>query len=71
MTTKAWYYSKTVWLNIIAFLILALTLPQLGAVIPTADAPIIALIVALLNGVVRVFFTSTTLTSGSTTTPTA
>lgn len=65
MTTKAWYLSKTVWLNVITFLVLAFTLPQFGAVVPSSWGAAIALTVALLNLILRLFFTTTTITTSS------
>jgi len=50
--------SKVVWLNVIAFVLFVLALPQLGAVIPTGATSWIALITAILNGVLRIFFTA-------------
>ena len=54
--------SKTVWLNLIAFVLLVLSLPQLGDVISASAVPWIALITAVLNGVLRIFFTAQPLT---------
>ena len=54
--------SRTVWLNIIAFVLLVLALPQLGAVVPASAVSWIALITAVLNEILRVFFTAQPLT---------
>ena len=54
--------SKTVWLNFIVFILLVLSLPQLGAVVSAVAVPWIALITAVLNGILRIFFTAQPLT---------
>ncbi len=54
--------SKAFWLNVITVLTLICTLPEFGAVIPSLAVPYIALANAVLNIIVRVFFTSQPLT---------
>jgi hypothetical protein len=63
MIIKSWYTSKTVWVNIIAFVLFVLMLPQFGSVVPASWADYIALLVAVLNGVLRIFFTSQPVTA--------
>ena len=53
MTPKAWYLSRTLWLNALAFIVMALTLPELGALLPPAWRPAIAFVVALANMALR------------------
>jgi hypothetical protein len=60
---KSIFESKTVWLNIIAFILLVLALPQFISVIPAVWIPYIALITAVLNGILRIFFTSQPITA--------
>jgi hypothetical protein len=50
------------WLNAIAFVLMVLALPQFNSIVPENFAPIIALVTAVLNGVLRLFFTSQPLT---------
>lgn len=54
--------SKTIWLNTIAFVLFLVSLPQFGAVLPTVATPWIALLTAVLNGILRLFFTNAPLT---------
>ena len=54
---KAWYESKTLWLNVITALIAVLTLLQDNPVIPPVAQPYILLVVGVLNVVLRVWFT--------------
>jgi hypothetical protein len=63
MTIKSIFASKTVWLNVIAFVLLVLALPQFISVIPVSWIPYIALIAAVLNGILRIFFTSQPVTA--------
>ena len=58
MTIKSPYLSKTMWLNIIGFIVLILALPQLGSVIPVSWVPYDALILAIGNTALRYFSTS-------------
>jgi hypothetical protein len=55
--------SKTVWLNIIAFVLLVLALPQFISIIPASTIPYTALLAAILNGILRIFFTSQPITA--------
>ena len=59
--TTVWYQSRTIWLNVIGIVVEALTLDQLGAVVPPEARPYIALVVGILNIVLRTL-TSTSLT---------
>lgn len=62
-TTTAWYASKTLWLNAISFILVVLALPQFNSIIPATWIPAIAIITAVLNAIVRTFFTSTPITA--------
>jgi major membrane immunogen (membrane-anchored lipoprotein) len=55
METKAFYLSKTFWLNVGTFLALALMLPELGDLIPDSAAKYVAAGNALLNLALRFF----------------
>lgn len=57
---KAWYLSKTLWLNIIGAIILLL---QYAGTINWLPQTTAAEIIAVLNIILRIFFTSTQLTS--------
>ena len=59
---KNLFASKTVWLNAIAFVLFVLALPQFISVIPASWIDYIALITAVLNGVLRIWFTAQPLT---------
>jgi hypothetical protein len=63
MIIKPWYTSKAVWLNVVTFILLVLALPQFISVIPVSWIPYIALTSAVLNGVLRLFFTSQPITA--------
>jgi hypothetical protein len=70
---KSIFASKTMWLNAIAFVLLVLALPQFISVVPAAWIPYIALITAVLNGILRLWYTNQPITQisvDSTTTPT-
>lgn len=54
--------SKTMWLNAIAFVLMLVALPQFISVLPASTIPFVALITAILNGVLRLFFTNTPIT---------
>jgi hypothetical protein len=50
---KVWYLSRTLWLNAIAFVVAVLTLPNLGAVVPSSWLPGIGLLTAIGNMALR------------------
>lgn len=54
-----WYNSKTVWFNIVTGILALLAFPQLISIIPAAAEPYIAILNALGNYVLRVYFTNT------------
>jgi hypothetical protein len=58
MITKNPLTSKTNWLNFITFVIGILVLPEFGQVIPVTWTPYVVLSVAVLNLVLRNFFTA-------------
>jgi hypothetical protein len=57
--TKNWYQSKTVWFNIIVFIVGFGALPQFVAVLPVSWLPYVVLVGAVGNYILRVWFTST------------
>jgi len=59
MEEKKWFESKTVWFNTISTILAILSLADIQAFVP---AKYIALINAVGNVVLRMWFTSTTLT---------
>ena len=59
---KNLFASKTVWLNTIAFVLLVLALPQFISVVPASWINYIALVTAVLNGVLRIWFTAQPIT---------
>lgn len=62
MNPKPFYFSKTVWLNVITTIIGALTL--FPGKVPTEYEPYILLAVGILNVVLRVWFTDSPVTAG-------
>jgi uncharacterized integral membrane protein len=57
--TKEWYCSKVIWANIITFIIAVLALiGQLSFLTPKV-VEVILLFSAILNGVLRIWFTGT------------
>lgn len=56
---KKWYESKTLWANIIGLIIVGL---QYAGTINWIPAPILATILGFVNLVLRLFFTTTSLT---------
>jgi len=62
---KAILASKTVWLNLISFVLLLISLPEFISLLPTAALFWIALINVVLNTALRVFFTGQPLTAGA------
>ena len=59
MKEKPWYQSKTIWLNIVSFAVLALALPQVAALVPAQATASIAAVVAVLNLILRLWYTDT------------
>lgn len=58
MPPKPFYFSKTVWLNVITTIVAALTfLPTVGGLIPEAALPYLLGAVGILNIILRVWFT--------------
>jgi hypothetical protein len=47
--TKAWYLSKTVWVNAITLLTLALALPEVVAIVPPEAVKYVAAVNAAAN----------------------
>ena len=61
MTPKAWYTSKVVWVNFLTMLALMLeifTVANNSALLPPALVPWIAVAIAFVNIVLRVWFTT-------------
>jgi hypothetical protein len=52
--TKAWWKSKTVWLNAATITSLAMALPDVTAVIPVSFTPYIGALNAVINLILRV-----------------
>lgn len=54
MSPKPWYKSKTIWLNVVTVLIVALTAISREMNLTAAQLEIIAVVVAVLNIALRV-----------------
>lgn len=54
--------SKTVWLNSITFILVVLALPEFISIVPASWIEWIALANAILNYILRIYFTSQPLT---------
>ncbi len=54
---KAWFESKTVWVNIIAMLVMVLDLASRQPFIPAQYVPVLVFVIGVLNVVLRVWFT--------------
>lgn len=54
---KNWYESKTLWLNMITTVIMVLELTQVIDIMGTEQIKVAAAIVAILNVVLRVWYT--------------
>jgi len=54
MEQKPWYQSKVIWINVITFTALALSLPEVGTIVPNAAAKFVSALSALLNLWLRV-----------------
>ena len=65
MQTKKWYQSKTVWFNVVVFLVGFLALPEFVKVIPATWLPYDILGGALGNLILRIFFTTTAVSPSS------
>lgn len=55
MESKAWYQSKTVWVNVITLLSVAPLLPEFNAILPPAATKYVLAIVAVANLALRLF----------------
>lgn len=60
---KSAILSKTVWLNIISFVLVLVSLPEFISVLPVVAIQYIALIAAVLNLALRIFFNNPPITS--------
>ena len=58
MLSKPYWQSKTLWLNTVTALVMVLTAADVLAVLPRDRLADVAAIVAVLNIVIRVFFTT-------------
>jgi hypothetical protein len=58
VTTKRWFESRTVWLNVIGFVLGMLSLTEFMMIIPQSWGPYIAAVVAILNFALRYFTVS-------------
>ena len=56
------FKSKTFWLNVISLIILILALLEFISLIPASVIPLVTLGNAILNLILRIFFTSTAIT---------
>ena len=61
--------SKTVWFNLITFVLALIALPSFISILPASIIPDIAIINSIGNLILRVFFTSQPITTLSTPTP--
>lgn len=59
MEFKKWFASKTVWFNIITFVLAVLALPETLAILPEGSFQVLALVNALGNLLLRLYFTKT------------
>lgn len=57
-----WYQSKIVWVNIVATVAAVVDILTAGALIPSVAVPYIVAGVAILNVILRVWFTGETIT---------
>ena len=53
METKKWYFSKTIWFNIISGAVAIFALPEFISVLPAVVLPYVALLNAIGNTVLR------------------
>ena len=63
MQSKTWFQSRVVWFNIVTGILALIAFPQFISIVPASAEPWIALINAIGNWVLRVYFTSTPITS--------
>ncbi len=56
---KRWYESKVFWLNVVTALVMILDLLTRQPFIPQEWIPIILFVIAVVNVILRVFFTDT------------
>jgi len=59
MNTKKFYESKTVWFNVIVFVVAFLALPEFISVLPAVWLPYAVLGGTVGNLILRIWFTST------------
>lgn len=57
-----WYQSKIVWVNIVATVAAVVDILTAGALIPSVAVPYVAAGVAILNVILRVWFTGEPIT---------
>lgn len=60
---KSVFGSKTIWLNLISFLLVVLALPEFISVLPVESIRYVALVSAVLNSALRLFFNNPAITS--------
>lgn len=60
---KSVFGSKTVWLNIISFVLVLLALPEFISIIPTDSIRYVALMAAVFNLILRIFFNNPAITT--------
>lgn len=58
---KPWYVSKTVWVNVVATAVSLYSLFQVTTVFPADALPWFGLAVGILNIILRVWFTDTSI----------
>ena len=56
---KSWYQSRTVWLNLITLLVAGLAVPDVISLVPPDGMKYLLAASALLNLILRVYFTTT------------
>jgi len=56
---KKWYASKTLWFNVITFVLGVLAMTEFNDIAPTNWAKYLLLITAIGNLILRMFFTTT------------
>lgn len=61
MDTKPWYTSKIVWVNVVATVAAVVDILTQGKLIPVDTVPYLVSVVAILNVILRVWFTDTAL----------
>lgn len=53
MEAKAFWKSKTLWTNVIAIVLYILSIPELGASVPSELLPVLAMLTSALNVLLR------------------